>query len=106
MSHAERQIALSLSKQNRLCPDPGQSAVASLARADIAGIPFPLALPMDKHIDVVAFNQNALDGKLQLEYRERCQNRCMDIPLHLVQAPDGNSNASRRSVPLHVGFPE
>ena len=56
----------------------------SLARAHIAGIPFPLALPMDKHIDVVAFNQNAFDGKLQLNIAKGIE-IAVDVPLHLIE---------------------
>lgn len=37
--------------------------MTALARAGLTGIPLPLALPMDKDIDVVALDQNTLDRK-------------------------------------------
>lgn len=87
-AHTERQIALSFSKQNRLRPHPGKTSMTTLARARLTGIPFPLALPMDKHIDVVALDQNTLDREFQLNILKGLEVP-MDVPLDLIQIAGG-----------------
>ena len=78
----------------------------ALARTHFGWIPFPLPLPMDEHIDIVAFNQNALDRKLQLNLAKGVE-VAVDIPLYLIQTPGRQQQRLQRTaVLLYVGLTE
>ena len=85
---------------------PSKTPMTTLTRAHLAGGPFPLALPMDKDIDVVALDQNALDGKLQLDGLKGVE-VALDLPLDLIQIAGWQQQSFQRiPVPFDVGFSE
>lgn len=78
----------------------------TLARAHLARIAFPLALPMDKDVDVVAFDENPFDRKFQLNLLEGVE-ITMDFPLELIQIARGQKQRFQRiPISFDVGLPE
>ena len=80
--------------------------MATLTRAHLARIAFPLALPMDKDVDVVPFDEDPFDRKFQLNILEGVE-ITMDFPLELIQIARGQQQGFQRSpISLDVGFPK
>ena len=79
--HAKGSIALNPAQKNRLCADPLQSCLASLTETRIVRIFFPQPLPMHEHIDVVPFDHDALDRKIQ-----RDGTKCLEVALGFFPA--------------------
>lgn len=78
--------------------------MAPLALARLTGISFPLALPMDEHVDVLSFDQDTLDRELQLNLVKRIE-VAVNLPLHLIQISRGQEQRlDPAAVAIYVGL--
>ena len=71
--HTEWSIALNPAQENRLCADPLQFRMATLPESWIVRIFFPQPLPMHKDIDVVPFDHDAFNRKVQHDGSKRLE---------------------------------
>lgn len=80
--------------------------MAPLTCARLGCIPFPLPLPVDEDINILAFDQDTLDRKLQLDVLKHVE-IAVNVSLNLVEVPGGQEEGFHpAAVPLHVGFPK
>src|SRR5205085_9856392 len=71
--HTEWSIALYSTQENRLCADPLQFRMAPLPESWIVLIFFPQHLPMHKNIDIVPFDHDAFNCKVQRDGSKRLE---------------------------------